>query len=133
MVNGMAPTIPSSSPSPSHPLAAITQRLASELQAQLPHLVPRLTNDLLQCRKVLSASANQQASLQGPESAVLVHKYKTQISTLLQDKRVEARWVAVVLVKATVEVGGWEVLQGAGVWVRALLGILGVKYLVPNP
>ena len=111
---------------PSDPLGAITQRLAGAPQAQLPHLVSSLTNDLTHCRMVLSASANHQTH-HGPESVVLVHKYKTQISTLLQDKRVEARWAAVVLVKATVQVGGWEVLQGAAVWVRALLGILGVN------
>ena len=116
----MPPTTPSS------PLGAIIQRLAGAPQAQLPHLVSSLTNDLTHCRMVLSASASHHTH-HGPESAVLVHKYKTQISTLLQDKRVEARWAAVVLVKATIQVGGWEVLQGAAVWVRALLGILGVN------
>ena len=113
----------------SNPLGAITDRLAGAPQVQLPHLVPGLTNDLTNCRMVLSASANHQGSLQeqGPESTVLVHKYKTQISTLLQDKRVEVRWAAVVLVKATIEVGAWEVLQGAAVWVRSLLEILKVN------
>ncbi len=56
---------------------------------------------------------------------MLVHKFKTQISALLQGRTTEERWAAVVLIKATVEAGGWEVLSGSGAWVRGLLGILG--------
>ncbi|MCJ1380682.1 hypothetical protein MMC17_003790 [Xylographa soralifera] len=43
---------------------------------------------------------------------------------MLQDKSVEARWSAVVLIKATVEAGGWSVLQNCGAWTRGLLAIL---------
>ena len=61
------------------------------------------------------------------KSAVIVHKLKTQLSALLQDKNAEARYAAVILIKASVEVGGWNVLQGIGAWVRGLIGILGVS------
>lgn len=61
---------------------------------------------------------------------MLVHKLKSQLSALLQEKAVEARWAAAVLIKASVEVGGWEVLRGSGAWVRGLLGLLGVRPLM---
>ena len=114
----------------SSPLGAITQRLASTPTQQIPHLVPFLTTNLFNCRTTLSASGNLHARKDGPDTAVFVHKYKTQLSTLLQDKSPEGRWSAIVLIKATVEVGGWEILQGAGAWVRGLLGVLGVRYVV---
>jgi len=55
---------------------------------------------------------------------VAVHKFRTLITTLLQDRTVQGRWSAIVLVKATVEVGGWETLQKSLPWVRGLLGFL---------
>ncbi|KAL9582600.1 MAG: hypothetical protein Q9212_003205 [Teloschistes hypoglaucus] len=47
------------------------------------------------------------------------------LSTLLQDKCREARWSAVVLVKAIIEAGGWSVLRESEKWVRPLLGLIG--------
>ncbi len=38
--------------------------------------------------------------------------------------------MAVVLIKAVVEVGGWEVLQGSEPWVRGLLAVLGVRNII---
>ena len=111
----------------SNPLRMVTQRLSSTPTEQLPYVVPQLTNTLLLCRPTLLASSGSQNGKDGAESAVLAHKYKTKITALLQDKSVEARWAAVVLVKATVEVGRWEVLKGSGAWVRGIIGILGVS------
>lgn len=56
-----------------------------------------------------------------------VHKLRTQISTLLQEKTVEGRWSAIILVKSIVEAGGWETLQKSGPWVRSMLTILGKR------
>ncbi|KAJ4366803.1 hypothetical protein N0V83_007328 [Neocucurbitaria cava] len=53
-----------------------------------------------------------------------MHKYRTLLSTLLQDRTVQGRWSAIVLIKATIEVGGWETLQKCLPWVRGLLGFL---------
>lgn len=111
----------------SSPLGAITQRLASTPTQQLPHIVPFLATTLKSCQIILSASNNAHTRSDGSDTAVLVHKYKTQLSTLLQDKSAAGRWSAIVLIKATIELGGWETLQGAGVWVRGLLGVLGVR------
>lgn len=63
------------------------------------------------------------------ELSVLVHKFRTQLSTLLQDRSKEARWAAVVLLKATIEAGGWSVLRSSDKWVRALLGLIGVSQI----
>ncbi|OJD39004.1 armadillo-like helical [Diplodia corticola] len=104
-------------------LKAVTYRLSSVPAKQLPALIPHVTATLPACKPVLSApqiASGKDAS----ETAVLVHKFRTQISTLLQDRSVEARWSAVILAKSAVELGGWEMLQKSGPWVRGLLGIL---------
>lgn len=108
------------------PLRAITQRLTSTPPKQLPYIVPYLANALTGCADQFSEPQSHSRAKDGSDAAVLVHKYKTQISTLLQEKSVECRWAAVVLIKATVEVGGWEVLHETGPWTRGLIGILGV-------
>lgn len=112
----------------SQPLTAlrvITQRLAATPASQLLYVVPHLANNLSACGKVFSALENQDSRKDRSEDAVLVHRYKTQISTLLLDKDPYARWAAVILIKATIEIGGWDVLHGCGSWVRGLLAILG--------
>ena len=109
-----------------NPLRAITQHLTSTPPKQLPYIVPYLANALTSCADQLSEPESHGKAKDGSDTAVLVHKYKTQISTLLQEKNVECRWAAVVLIKATVEVGGWEVLHGIGPWTQGLIGLLGV-------
>lgn len=108
------------------PLRAVSQRLTSTPPKQLPYIVPYLVNALFSCGDQLSEPESHSRAKDGSDDAVLVHRFKTQISTLLQDKIVESRWAAVVLIKATIEVGGWEILHGVGPWTRGLLGILGV-------
>ena len=107
-------------------LRVITQRISSTPHKQLPHVVPFLANSIRNTGDLLATSESRHQTGEGPEPSVLVHKFKTQISSLLQEKNTEARWSAIVLIKATVEAGGWTVLQGAGNWVRGLLGILAV-------
>lgn len=118
--------VPRTTGHPSTPLRAISQRLTSTPPKQLPYIVPYLAYALTSCGYQLSEPEGHGRAKDGSDDAVLVHKFKTQISTLLQDKSVESRWAAVVLIKATVEVGGWETLHGAGLWTRGLLGVLGV-------
>jgi pre-rRNA-processing protein RIX1 len=92
----------------------------------LPHLLP-----LVHASGPLIASQQAQASSKNAtENSLLWNKYRTQLTALLQAKGnggAEARWATVVLVKATIEVGEWEVLQNAGGWVRSLLGLLAVS------
>ncbi|CAD6581646.1 MAG: hypothetical protein ASARMPRED_000666 [Alectoria sarmentosa] len=108
-----------------NPLRVVTQRLSSTPSKQLPHVAPYLATTITQCGKAFTAPSNNGQIVGGVDSVVIFHKLKTQLSALLQDKGPEARYAAVILIKATVEVGGWNVLQGVGAWVRGLVGIVG--------
>jgi hypothetical protein len=87
---------------------------------------------LLGCQVPLSNPAGNAAKADAPASSVLVHKLKTQLSTLLNGKSPEGRFTAVVLIKTVIEVGGWEILHGAESWVRGLLALLGVRKCQPD-
>lgn len=104
-------------------LRVITQRLTFTPTWQLPNIVVHLANSLTTCKAILATSDLRQRNDES-DAAVVVYKFKTQLSALLQDRRPQARWVAVVLIKATVEIGGWEIQRGCGAWVRGLLGII---------
>ena len=96
----------------------------------MAHVAPCLAAFIIDCKDILSSSTNHAVGKDASETSVLVHKLKSQLTALLQEKVVEARWAAVVLIKATIEVGGWEVLRGVGAWVRGILGLLGVRLLM---
>jgi pre-rRNA-processing protein RIX1 len=113
-------------------LRALCFQLSSTPAADLPRLTPTLSRHVLQCQIPLSSPAGNAAKADAPASSVLVHKLKTQLSTLLNGKSSEGRFTAVVLIKAVVEVGGWEILRGAESWVRGLLSLLGVRKCQPD-
>ena len=113
-------------------LRVVTQRLSSTPIKQLPHVAPYLAINIAQHGQALAKSSKEDKVVGKTDSAVNVHKLKTQLSTLLQDKKPEARYAAVILIRATVEVGGWNVLQGVGPWVRGLVGLLGVSGTCKN-
>ncbi|KAI4199128.1 MAG: hypothetical protein LQ350_004818 [Teloschistes chrysophthalmus] len=77
------------------------------------------------CGGLLAEVDGQSHKKSQSDAAVVLHKLKTQLSTLLQDKCREARWSAVVLVKAIIEAGAWSVLKESEKWVRPLLGLIG--------
>jgi pre-rRNA-processing protein RIX1 len=104
-------------------LKALTFRLSSTSTLQLPQQIPAIAASLVNCKSLLS-SEQSSTSKSSPEVSVLVHKYRTLLSTLLQDRTVHGRWAAIVLIKATIEVGGREILEKSLPWVRGLLGIL---------
>ena len=104
-------------------LRAMTFRISSTPTLQLPQQIPAISASLPRCKDLIS-SCQLPGSKAASESAVTVHKYKTQLSTLLQDRTVQGRWTAIVLIKATIEIGGWEILSKSGPWVRGLLLIL---------
>lgn len=105
-------------------LRVITQRLTATPSWQLPHFVPYLASTIPSCAQVLQNPPIPGHTNDGSEIAIVIHKFKTQISTLLAGKSAQAKWSAVVLIKATVETGGLEVLRTSGAWIRGLLGIL---------
>lgn len=112
---------------PDSRLRAVTRHLTLTSNARLPQLVPFLADTIAGCREFLSSSEGLERGKDSSEHGVLVHKLKTQLSTLLQEKSAGARWSAVVLIKVTIESGGWDILQGSGGWTRGMLGILGVS------
>ncbi len=114
-------------------LRALCFQLSSTLPADLPRITPTLLRYVLRCQVPLSSPAGNVTSSDAPASSVLVHKLKTQLSTLLNGKSAEGRFTAVVLIKAVVEVGGWEILHGAESWVRGLLSIPGVRRKLSQP
>ncbi|KJZ72948.1 hypothetical protein HIM_07711 [Hirsutella minnesotensis 3608] len=105
-------------------LRVICRKISSIPPTQLPHALPALTTHIARCSHVLSASQEQKPKGDASQVSVLVHKLKTGITTLLTSRTPEARFAAIGLVKAMVDVGGWETLRGSGPWVRALLTIL---------
>lgn len=106
------------------PLRLINNRLSSTPLWQLPHVVPYLADSIGKCSSILS-DADAHGVKDGSDVGMLVHRVKTRISTLLQDKSPQARWAAIVLIKAFIEAGGIEVLQDSSAWIRLMIGSLG--------
>jgi pre-rRNA-processing protein RIX1 len=105
-------------------LRALSFRISSTPTLQLPQHVPAIAASLANCRTLLSSPQVSGTKATSSEASVAIHKYRTLLSTLLQDRTSQGRWSAVVLIKATLEVGGWETLQKSLPWVRGLLGFL---------
>lgn len=105
-------------------LRSITFRLTSTPVHQLPQIVPHLAHQLVSCRHFLS----QAQDTIDKDNLALLHSFKTRLSSLLQERTVEGRWSAVVLIKATIELSGSEVLYGdkhqVSKWLRGLIVIL---------
>ena len=112
---------------PSSLLRVVTQRLSSTPSTQLPHVAPILARNISECRELFNVPQTGTLNKDNPDNAIVVHKLKTQLSALLQDRIPDARYAAVILIKATVEVGGYEVLQGVAPWIKGLINILGVS------
>lgn len=103
-------------------LRAISFRISSATKAELPHIVAYVSQSLISCKDVLSTP--ESPAQKDSDAAIVLNRFNTQISTLLQDRTAEGRWAAVVLVKAAIESGGWETLRKSNAWVRGLLAIL---------
>lgn len=108
-------------------LRAAVHRLTATPVEELPPMAAYLASTLGESGAILSAPENQKRGAGASDTALLVTKLKTRITSLLQDKTIEGRWTAVILVKSAVEAGQWEILRGCEPWVRALLTILGVS------
>lgn len=109
-------------------LAWLCYQLSNVPTAELPHLTPDLLRLVLRSQVALSSpAASKFDSSMYSESTVQVHTLRTQLSSLLQGKSPEGRFSAVVLIKAVTEIGGWEILQASGPWIRDLLSILSVR------
>ncbi|KAL4870520.1 hypothetical protein BDV12DRAFT_55407 [Aspergillus spectabilis] len=105
-------------------LRAVNHRLTNVPAQQLPAIAASLAASISECGELLSAPQAQKVGKTDSDHAVQVHKLVTRLSSLLQDRSFEGRWAAVVLVKALVEAGQWEILRGSEPFVRGLMGIL---------
>ena len=103
-------------------LKAITYRLTTTPTEQLPLVASQISGSIWNCRDLLSASGDSVGSKN--EAALLVHRFKSRIGNLLQDRTSEGRWAGIVLCKATLEAGGVEVLRKSSAWARSLIAIL---------
>lgn len=104
-------------------LRVLVRRLASTPTDQLPRLCPVLVGHVLRCGEPLSASDAGKGKDKGAETPMLVHKLRTHITTLLTGRNASGRFAAVCLIKAVVDVGGWESLRAADPWVRGLISV----------
>ncbi|PTB66330.1 hypothetical protein BBK36DRAFT_1200759 [Trichoderma citrinoviride] len=105
-------------------LRVLTRKLTSVPPAQLPHALPSLIRHVLRCRDALSAPQDPKLKGDASQTSMLVHKLKTSITTHLNGRSREGRFAAIGLIKAAVDVGGWETLRGSEAWVRGLLSII---------
>ncbi|KAK4238157.1 Pre-rRNA-processing protein rix1 [Achaetomium macrosporum] len=105
-------------------LRVLCRRLASTPVDDLPRLCPLLVSHVLRCGGPLSAPSDAKAKDKSSETPMLVHKLRTHITTLLTGKNPSGRFAAVCLVKAVIDVGGWESLRAADPWLRGLVGVL---------
>ncbi|KAJ1335318.1 pre-rRNA-processing protein RIX1 [Microdochium nivale] len=108
-------------------LRSLCRRLASSKPDALLGVLPSLLDDVLRCEVPLSRPHESKGADSLAEASALVHKLKTQITTLLQGRNAAGRFAGVALAKAVVEAGGWECLQTSEPWVRGLLSILQKK------
>jgi pre-rRNA-processing protein RIX1 len=107
-------------------LGAVCFQLQNTPSTALLCSLPGLQRQLRRCHLPLSSSAGKSTQVDAP-TTVLVHKLKTMLSTFLNSRSSEERFISVVLIKTVVEVGGWEVLRGSEPWVRGLLSLLTVS------
>lgn len=107
-------------------LRVLCRRLASTPVDDLPRLCPLLVGHALRCAGPLSAPLEPKPKDRIAEAPMLVHKLRTHVSSLLTGKSPAGRFAAVCLVKAVIDVGGWESLRAADPWIRGLIGVLQV-------
>ncbi|KAK4043226.1 rRNA processing/ribosome biogenesis-domain-containing protein [Parachaetomium inaequale] len=103
-------------------LRVLCRRLTAAPADDLPRLCPLLVSHVLRCGAPLSAP--QDAKNKSSETPMLVHKLRTHITTLLTGRNASGRFAAVCLIKAVIDVGGWESLRASDPWLKGLIGVL---------
>lgn len=105
-------------------LQVLCHQLSTIPVAELPYHVPKISEKILCCKDIIRNDYGSDTS----GASVLLHKLRTQLTTLLNGKQSEGRFTAVVLIKAYLDAGGDEVLKISGPWIRGLLAIIGVRH-----
>ena len=114
-------------------LRMVTQRLSSVSPTQLPHIATFLAGSITESREAFAKHDHGSNIRSEQDTNMIIHKLKAQLSALLQGKGPHARLSALILIKATVEAGGWSVLQGVAPWVRGMISMLGVSHRTIRP
>ena len=104
-------------------LRAVTHRLNNTPVKELPHIAGFLASSILDCAEALKSTSGLSAG-KTDDLSLQVHKLKARLASLLQDRSAEGRFTAIILVKATIEAGGREILGLCEPWLRGLLAIL---------
>lgn len=107
-------------------LRAITHRLTTTPVNELPYVASYLAASLSDCSEITASIGPTQKTSTDGNNSLQLNKLKTRLTSLLQDRSFEGRWAGVVLIKAILEVGRWDILRDCGPWVRGLLAILSV-------
>ncbi|KAH9438090.1 hypothetical protein MCOR02_001731 [Pyricularia oryzae] len=105
-------------------LRVVCRKLKSTPADDLLNVCPSLVQHVIHSGRALTAPVEQKPKDGGSETAMLVHKLKTHITTLLNGKTPASRFAGMALVKSVVDAGGWECLRAAEPWVRGLLSML---------
>ncbi|KAK1826262.1 rRNA processing/ribosome biogenesis-domain-containing protein [Podospora conica] len=105
-------------------LRVVCRRLTSTPVDDLPRICPALVSHVLRCGSALSATPDAKAKDKTSETTLLLHKLRTHITTLLTGRKPSGRFVAICLIKAIIDVGGWESLRLSEPWIRGLISVL---------
>jgi len=109
-------------------LRTITTLLTATSEVSLPSQIPTIAGQLY-ASPILDPAISLSSSTRGRESedaVVLVNKFKTRVSTLLQSRVSQARWCGVVMVKCTVESSFEALAAWGGPWAKVLVGLVTV-------
>ena len=125
--HSMAPptgNAPSGSASDLFHLRSLTNTLTNTPEASLPIEIPSIVSTLVSVP--ILETAFHTSSTKNEDVTVLLHKYKTRISSLLQSRSPQGKWAGVALVKATVESSPEALGVWAKSWVSLVMALLGV-------
>ena len=108
-------------------ISFLTNTLSTTPVQSLPFVTARLISTLENCHEAFAIAEGQGRDRAATDLRVLVHKYKSQLTSLLQGKSVAGRWVAAILIKVTVEAGLSLLIPDTKQWIRGMLAMLSVS------
>ncbi|KAF8453806.1 rRNA processing/ribosome biogenesis-domain-containing protein [Terfezia claveryi] len=104
-------------------LRSLTATLTATPEPSLPSDIPAIASALYST-PILEAAFHT-ASTKNEDTSVLLHKYKTRVSSLLQSRSTQGKWAGVALVKASMESSPEALGAWAKSWVPLVQAILG--------
>lgn len=114
-------------------LRTITTILLTAPELALPSHIPTIAGQLYGS-PVLDAALSLASGTTGSDDAVvLLNKFKTRVTTLLQCRVSQARWCGVVLAKCAVESSSEALAAWGEVWSKLLMGLVTVRRPLLQP